>query len=181
MVKKIITYIIILMKRTRTLLDIEELQERLLESIYDKNHKLVKKLILQGADVDCFNFYGKTPLHIAAERGDKIYIDILLSSGANPDLMDFERLTPLCVAVFEGHHECIEPLVKAEISTNKFENGQNLLHIACIQGHHECILILHKYDADINQNNKHGDIPLHLAIIHNKEKCVEEILSLDGI
>lgn len=102
----------------RTILEQEELQEQFLEAISNGETNQVKQLIENGADINGCNFYGQTPLHIAAKRGNKECIDILIAAKADPNIIDFERLTPLYVAVSDRHHKCIQSLIDAGAKMN---------------------------------------------------------------
>ena len=92
---------------------IDEIQDEFLEAVGAGNATLVKKFIQEGVDIDCCNFYGKTALIIATERGHKECIDILLAANANPNITDFEGMIPLSIAILQGHNECIKSIIKA--------------------------------------------------------------------
>jgi len=100
-------------------LEKEEIQEQFLDAIANGDHKLVKKLLKKGAEIDGCNFYGQYPLHIAAERGQKKCVEILISAGAKPNVLDFEKLTPLSTAVLFNHIECVKELLRLGADTNK--------------------------------------------------------------
>ncbi|CAG8264247.1 unnamed protein product [Penicillium olsonii] len=52
---------------------------------------LVSLLIENGASVDAKTSEGKTPLHLAAERGRHNLFQLLLDAGADPSIKDFEE------------------------------------------------------------------------------------------
>ncbi|CAG8243209.1 unnamed protein product [Penicillium salamii] len=52
---------------------------------------LVSLLIKNGASVDAKTTEGKTPLHLAAERGRHHIFQLLLDAGADPSIKDFEK------------------------------------------------------------------------------------------
>ena len=54
----------------------------------DHVDKSLVKLVKAGANVDCTDFNLATPLHIAAQKGDRVCIDTLIRLGANPNLKD---------------------------------------------------------------------------------------------
>lgn len=63
-------------------------------------HEVVVKLLLEyGADVDALDETSRTPLHLAATRGNEETARILMGSGADIDAKDGEGITPLRYAV----------------------------------------------------------------------------------
>uniref|UniRef100_A0A7S1B8M9 Histone deacetylase domain-containing protein n=2 Tax=Corethron hystrix TaxID=216773 RepID=A0A7S1B8M9_9STRA len=63
---------------------------------------IAKFLIDAGAHVDCANFYGRTPLHLAAASGNWSVARLLLSSGASPNLTDKKGETAATIAHKRG-------------------------------------------------------------------------------
>ena len=55
---------------------------------------------------------GDTLLHIAAGRGDRETVDILLSAGMNPSLKGDMGYTPLNYAADAGHSDIVDLLIK---------------------------------------------------------------------
>lgn len=55
------------------------------------HESLVSLLIKNGASVDAKTSEGKTPLHLAAERGRHNLFQLLLDAGADPSIKDFEE------------------------------------------------------------------------------------------
>jgi palmitoyltransferase len=55
---------------------------------------------------------GLTPLHWAAQQGDKISVEVLLNFGANPNLVDRNGLTALHWAASGGNRTCISRLLE---------------------------------------------------------------------
>ncbi len=67
-------------------------------------------LIEQGADVNCLNPVGITPLHIAAFQNSWETADLLISRGARLDIRDDRGRTPLDVAQECGNTRMVELL-----------------------------------------------------------------------
>lgn len=60
--------------------------------------KAVKLLVESGNDVNAVGYFGWTPLHIAAYRGENDVLTYLLEQGANPNRMDKFGQTPLSIS-----------------------------------------------------------------------------------
>ena len=56
---------------------------------------------------------GLTPLHWAAQQGDRVSVEVLLKSGANPNLVDRNGFTALHWAASGGNKSCITQLLEA--------------------------------------------------------------------
>ena len=56
---------------------------------------------------------GLTPLHWAAQQGDKVSVEVLLKFGANTNLADRDGLTALHWAASGGNRSCISQLLEA--------------------------------------------------------------------
>ena len=76
---------------------------------------------------------GKTALHIAAEYGNYIFIDIILKKGGNPNLKDNNGQTPLHISASKGDPNCIKSLLNggADLSLTN-NNGSTPLDLALI-------------------------------------------------
>ncbi|XP_065192896.1 myotrophin-like [Sycon ciliatum] len=70
------------------------------------------KSLSASADVNAVLKNGRMALHYAADFGQAEVIEYLLSIGANVDLADSYGITPLLAAIYEGHLECVQLLVK---------------------------------------------------------------------
>ena len=76
---------------------------------------------------------GKTALHIAAEYGNYIFIDIILKKGGNPNLKDNNGQTPLHIAACNGYLNCLTLLLKGGADPSLKDNNGNIpLHLAII-------------------------------------------------
>lgn len=59
--------------------------------------KELKLLASQGADLNARNNAGKSPLHMAAEKGKTSTVKLLLDNGARPDTRNAKGLTPAAI------------------------------------------------------------------------------------
>ena len=65
-----------------------------------------------GVLVDLANDSGKTPLFVAAERGNAVLVTILLEAGVEPSKPTFLNKTPLYAAAENGHREVVRLLLE---------------------------------------------------------------------
>lgn len=75
----------------------------------NNNVALTNILLMQGADPNNGDLFGRTPLHIACEKGDVNLVSTLIGAGARPDAI--ERLsgnTPLMVACVHRNDTVIQ-------------------------------------------------------------------------
>jgi hypothetical protein len=63
--------------------------------------------------VDESDNMGLTPLHWAAQQGDRASVEVLLKFGANPNLVDHNGLTALHWAASGGNKSCICQVLEA--------------------------------------------------------------------
>jgi ankyrin repeat protein len=144
-------------------------------------------------DIDCKNYQGETPLHVAACDGHKEAVEYLLQRGAGINIQDKRGCTPLHWAAMQGHHSVVEillaqgancmatsqqgftPLMLAQ--TQKYEcaaeillNFQKLLVAAC-EGDIAAIQSLVVSGVEI------PTIILHVAAQNNQVSTIEYLLS----
>ena len=64
---------------------VKTIQDKLVDAVIDNNVTLINELIEQGADVNCPNKHGMTPLVIAASYRTVEALEALLKAGADPN------------------------------------------------------------------------------------------------
>ncbi|THH11118.1 hypothetical protein EW145_g861 [Phellinidium pouzarii] len=69
-----------------------------------------------GTDVNTFDEYGFTALHLACDRGNTSIVEILLKRGANANVNDEDGLSPLDLAR-EANHEDVAALLETHLET----------------------------------------------------------------
>ncbi|HEX9971919.1 MAG TPA: ankyrin repeat domain-containing protein, partial [bacterium] len=101
----------------------------------------VQELIQLGADVNTINDSGVTILMIAAAKGHKDIMKILLDKGANINITSDGGNTAFCYAFKDFSRE--ETSIKGEDGITFFTSeNENIL---------ECVNLLLDYGADVNQ------------------------------
>jgi len=83
------------------------------------NHPVFAFLLCEhGADVDAKDFYGRTPLAIAAEHGKLAVARVLLAAGASVTTNDSMGLTALHYAAQSGHLKAVTFLIERGAQIN---------------------------------------------------------------
>jgi len=77
--------------------------DALVAATYYCETDIFEKLIAEGADINCTNEYGETPLHAASQEGWDHLVLRLLECGADSNRPNREGDTPWDYAVFYEH------------------------------------------------------------------------------
>uniref|UniRef100_A0ABD2W7G4 Uncharacterized protein n=1 Tax=Trichogramma kaykai TaxID=54128 RepID=A0ABD2W7G4_9HYME len=114
---------------------------------------IVIKFLELGQDPNCLEYKtGKSPLHLALEKGNKYVVQLLLKHGANPNLADSRGFTPL--------HIICERDEDADFLTELFFKINDEKH----------------QWVQVDVRDMFGITPLHLALIYNRKGIVELLL-----
>ncbi|HPE29209.1 MAG TPA: ankyrin repeat domain-containing protein [Candidatus Mcinerneyibacteriales bacterium] len=148
-------------------------------------------LIARGLDVNSPNEHGKTPLMTAALVDKTNALELLMESGADLDQRDTMGMNALFYAVEFGSLKALQALaaqggdINSVIRGDKnFHEGQTLLMYAAAYGvslNGELRALLRwlvEQGADLEAADAQGRTALILAIRHNREEAVRELLSL---
>lgn len=127
---------------------------------------------------------GWTPLHYAALRGNLEATRVLVQQDSSiAYILENSGLSPLHVAAYAGHLKVVEELIRCRPDTCDLvnHNGQTVLHAAVLGGRINVvkfILKTPKLAGLINEADKDGNTPLHLAAIH-QNRIIIRILTQD--
>ena len=137
---------------------------------------IFKTLVDAGADVNARNNLVRTPLHCAVtERQDDIATN-LVSRGAAVDALDSSRETPLMLAV-KYNVPAISYLLQGGADKSVIDtNGDTVLHHAARLGQLKAVELLYTRMEDLQERNRRGERPLHLAASHNNKDVVVDLL-----
>ena len=130
--------------------------------------EILSCLMENGADVDAITFDDRTPLMIAAQRGDTEVATFLIEHGANVGLSDKTGATALCHALSCLGNFC-------EVMSCLIENGADInactsynpLMMACENNQLNAVTFLIEHGAIVNLQDKKGQTALHHAIQAN--------------
>ena len=118
-----------------------------------------------SADVNTKDALGRTPLHIAAEKGYGDVAMFLVENGTDVNLTDANGNTPLIFIIHKiGNLEITKRLIaKGAVVNAQNRTGETALMYAAWRGHSEIVQLLLKNRADATLKNRQGDTALALA------------------
>ncbi len=140
---------------------LSDLDRQLCDSVWEGDAERVRELCVAGADIDCYNDMGNTPLHLAVEQCDVEMARILLEHGADVNRRtEMGSWTPLVHAVEAvsdaanqvnrpPDNKILEVLLQygADVTSRDFR-GWSALFFAEKYGNIEALRILREAGAD---------------------------------
>jgi ankyrin repeat protein len=136
------------------------------------------RAIANGADVNCTNSLGDTPLQLAASRGHKDAAVYLIAHGARAGTRDAHGSTALHAAASLGHDGVITVLLADGADPNaRNDEGETPLHCAAQFFKGSVIRTLVAHGADINARDHSGATPLHAAeAVAGRDEAAEALI-----
>ncbi len=131
----------------------------------------IKQMIAMGANINCADEWGLTPLFNAAAHGHSDCVKLLLEAGADIAASD----SVLAIAAGSGNPECVRILIEAGADVNLTTGNYKWtpLHFAAFNGHCECIKLLIAKKAEINARDIDGETPLSKAYQSGCKECIK--------
>lgn len=165
------------------------------EAIQNEYEAIIDRIIQSMSDpealVDQCDAELRTPLHMAALKGNVKIVDMLIAYNANVHACDVNDHTPLHEAArwSDGSSEenrdrveCMEHLIAANAEVNVSSiHRESPLHIACRYSSEPLVRALLKHDANILQTNTQGFNCLEVAIEEQNTETVGYLIDHDCI
>jgi uncharacterized protein len=142
------------------------------------NLDAVSRLLNAGADPNCRDVLGGTPLLTASWFGEASMVSLLLSHGADANAIHREAgASALEYAVLKGRPDIVELLLAAGANVGrKYRGGQTVLHLAAARSSVPVLEDLIAAKADLAATDDLGNTPLQQAVLHNRLECVRSLL-----
>uniref|UniRef100_A0A8C7FXS3 Ankyrin repeat domain 52a n=1 Tax=Oncorhynchus kisutch TaxID=8019 RepID=A0A8C7FXS3_ONCKI len=153
--------------------------------------RCAEALLPQLSNLNMADRTGRTALHHAAQSG---YMEcfpilswvnimdvlkLLVSRSADKGCKDKQGYTPLHAAAASGHIDIVKYLLRLGLDEpNAF--GNTALHVACYTGQEAVANELVNQGANVNQPNRSGYTPLHLAAVSTNGALCLELLVNNG-
>jgi len=148
-------------------------------SCFYNRTEITVHLLKHGADVDCREEQGGTPLHIAAQEGHLATVKILLEYNASIDFRTKLGFTPLHLAARKGHLEIVKYIHQKRRSTLSDVDiyGRTGLHIASDNGHNDIVeWMLTQDNVNVDAAENRNWTSLHTAALKSHPECCETLL-----
>lgn len=124
------------------------------------------------------DFLGLSPLHRAAQAGQKSIAEFLLGKGADINSTDQNGNTPLHWAVFIQQTNIVETLINHKADLNLKGSGEKSpLHLAVQQGFNSIAEMLLKAGANPNAAASGEETPLCIAVANGNVEAVKLLLA----
>ncbi|KAF7636737.1 hypothetical protein Mgra_00003919 [Meloidogyne graminicola] len=123
-------------------------------------------LLKHGAQLECTDLDGRTPLIWAASCGNLCAFRSLIQAGANRFATDRDGLGVLHCAACHGHLPIVQAMLDLGnhwVVNARDRNGDTPLFFASAYGHLECVKLLLESGADPNHQDKRIRTPAHCA------------------
>ncbi len=129
--------------------------------------------VIDGADVDARDAWGRTPLHIAAQESWPVLIDGLLASGASIEAVDQWQRTPLHLAAHDNAEQGLTALLAAGANVHATDaKDKTPLHHAAHEDSACAVRMLLEAKANPNARNWYGKTACELAPLDSESRCI---------
>ncbi|XP_035709414.1 transient receptor potential cation channel subfamily A member 1 isoform X2 [Folsomia candida] len=145
--------------------------------------KTAAKLLQLGSSIVTKNNDGENVFHIACRYGRLQIIQRILRLEGHNSVINASNSagqTPLHISSFSGHVRVVQALIKKGALLHRDHSHSTILHGACAKGHRETIkLILNVHSQLLDQTDKDGNTPLHVASMECQPTAVELLLTMN--
>jgi len=150
----------------------------LLVAVNCSRTEAVKYLLDQRkSSIETTDLLGRTPLQLAAERGNTELVKELIARKANLENGNFEGVNPLMIAAREGRLPIVKALIEAGANVNARNRfGVTPIMLAARDGNQEVFNLLLEKKADIHPISNDHETALSLAVGGNHLPVVRTLM-----
>ncbi|OQR93839.1 hypothetical protein ACHHYP_02211 [Achlya hypogyna] len=151
----------------------------------------VETLVKKGANIECLDQDGCTPLLVALKTSHFPIVKYLLEQRAKPDVTDETGTSALLLAVKLGHVHAVKCLLEANANAEATDNNlKTALFVASEMGDTKIVKLLLKFGANLEATDVDDCTPLFGAVRFGRAKVVDVLVkrganrlarSLDGM
>ncbi|KAG8132828.1 hypothetical protein E2320_010653, partial [Naja naja] len=124
-------------------------------AVKNKDLKLVRQLLEDGADINAKVENGWTPLHSAVQINSEEIVNFLLKNGADPLAKKDNGATPFILAGMIGNKKLLKLFLDKGSYINECDiNGFTAFMEAACYGKKKALIFLYKNRADVNQRRE---------------------------
>jgi len=135
-------------------------------------------LLTNGADPQCADAEGNTPLHHAARSTNPTVAALLCDAGADIQARNHEGVTPLGMACVSGHWRLAKFLIEHGAHPHPVESAPALLSAAATDTDDPAgVELLLRHKARVNSRDVHGRSALHEAALHGHVGIIQTLLT----
>ena len=158
----------------------EDMERDLWRAVKEDDTCEARKIVSTGmVDVNCEGDWRRTPLCVAAMKGHKEMVQLLLERGAEINVQGDHGLTPLYLASQNNHSDIVKMLLDGGAKPNmSLEDGETPIHTAALKGHKVVVQLLLDRGAELNVTDDNGltPAPLYMAVSRGHKDVVKLLL-----
>ena len=140
----------------------------------------VERLLEKGADLNCKNINGETPLFMSLNTSDMDFVKWLVSKGASiKECVSSNGLTLLHTLIRSGDLEAVKWALEqgATVGTQAWD-GYSEPHMAALSRSLEMVTFIHSRGIDMKSCSSNGSHALHIAVKQGDLEVVRFLLTL---
>ncbi len=151
--------------------------KQLLKASHENNTTKITVLIKKGANVNCANKNGWTPLHTVAQYKHLKIAELLIDNGAKINIQKTNGSTPLMVALSNKNYLISDFFIKSNANlTIKNKNGETVLKYAIKNQNLDLVKLFLEKGLDVNEKDNEGWTPLHVAAQYDNLEMVQYLI-----
>lgn len=157
-------------------------EELLIAAVKKDDLNNIVQLLNAGADINCRDKYGHTPLIEAASCGHIGGTGLLVAKGANLEIYNNEGDNALLTAVQKNQLEIVKALLEAGANVNAVNTtGSTSLMIAAIRNNPSMVQLLIDFRADVQKVDNRNQDALHIALDKGHDDVIKCLLETGKI